>query len=148
MAPSEPPTPRVGRARDYTSAVYGSVLAASVVLGAGTGRSGFALVVILLVSNAIFWVAHVYAETVASVHGGWGFTAIRKGLRHEWPLFFAAIPPAITAVVAGWLFRASEGGIAWAALLAALVELQVWDWRRRGRSRCRAVRSLAPLLST
>ena len=57
--------------QDLTSAVYGSVLAASVIVGAGGGQGGVALAAILLVTGFIFWVAHVYAETVASVHGGW-----------------------------------------------------------------------------
>jgi len=118
--------PVVTPPRDYTSAIYGSVLAASVIVGAGTSRSPWALAVILLVSSAIFWVAHVYAETVGSVHGGWGMAAIRRGLRHEWPMVFAAVPPAVAAIVAGWLFRARDGPVAWAALITAAVELQVW----------------------
>ena len=126
MAASEASTTnRTGR-HDYTSAIYGSVLAASVVLGAGTTRSPWVLGLILVISNAIFWVAHVYAEIVASVQGGWGFAAIGRGLRHEWPLVFAAVPPAVAAVVAGWLFHARELTAAWAALITALVELQVW----------------------
>ena len=126
MATSEASTTSVHGRRDYTSAIYGSVLAASVVLGAGTTRPPWVLALILLISNAIFWVAHVYAETVASVQGGWGVAAIGQGLRHEWPLVFAAVPPAAAAIVAGWLFDAGELAAAWAALITALVELQVW----------------------
>jgi hypothetical protein len=126
LAASQASTPATPHRRDYTSAIYGSVLAASVILGAGAGRSPWVLALILLVSNAIFWVAHVYAEIAASVQGGWGFAAIGRGLRHEWPLAFAAVPPAVAAVAAGVLFHARESVATWAALITALVELQVW----------------------
>ena len=126
MAASEASATNVRGRRDYTSAIYGSVLVASVVVGAGTTRSPWVLALILLISNGIFWVAHVYAEIVASVHGGWGFAAIGRGLHREWPLVFAAVPPAAAAIVAGRLFDAGEPAAAWAALITALVELQVW----------------------
>ena len=58
---------------------------------------------LLIASGLVFWIAHVYAATVASVHGGWHFGAIRTGMAHEWPVAFAAIPPAIAALVAGLL---------------------------------------------
>jgi hypothetical protein len=55
---------------NLTSAVYGSVLAAGVVVGSGDNHGGWSLAVILLVTGFVFWRAHVYAETVASVHSG------------------------------------------------------------------------------
>jgi hypothetical protein len=37
---------------------------------------GMGLAIILLVTGFVFWLVHVYAETVASIHGGWRFRAI------------------------------------------------------------------------
>jgi len=126
LAASQAPITTVPVRRDYTSAIYGSVLAASVIVGAGSSRSPWTLALIVLISNVIFWLAHVYAETVASVHGGWGLSAIRRGLQHEWPMVAAAVPPAVAAVVGGWLFHDRPGTAAWVALITAAVELQVW----------------------
>jgi len=99
--------------RDYTSAVYGSVLAASVIVSAGEARSPVALAVLIVVSGFVFWIAHVYAATVASVHGGW---------------HVAAIPPAIAALVCGWVPAISVANGSWAALIVAIAEQQLWGW--------------------
>jgi len=99
-APESDPAPR---RRDYTSAVYGSVLAATVVVSASDLRSPVALSTLLIVSGIVFWIAHVYAATVAGRHGGWHFGSIREGMKHEWPVAFAAVPPAIAAAICGLL---------------------------------------------
>ena len=114
--------------RDYTSAVYGSVLAASVIVSAGEARSPVALAVLIVVSGFVFWIAHVYAATVASVHGGWRVAAIRTGMQHEWPVAAAAIPPAIAALVCGWVPAMSVANGSWAALIVAIAEQQLWGW--------------------
>ena len=116
----------ISQTRDYTSAVYGSVLAATVVVSSGYHRSPVSLAVLLVVSGVVFWLAHVYAATVATVHGGWRAPAVRTGLAEEWPVAAVAIPPALAALVCGWL--APNGAIVavWAALVMALVEQQVW----------------------
>ncbi len=116
------------RGRDYTSAVYGSVLAATVVVSAGDLRSPAALSVLLLVSGVVFWLAHVYAATVAGRHGGWHAGAIRAGMRHEWPVAFAAVPPAIAAAVCGLIPEVTVGGGVWVALAVAIIEQQLWGY--------------------
>ncbi len=123
-----PGHPATTGGRDYTSAVYGSVLAATVVVSAGDLRSPAALTVLLLVSGVVFWTAHVYAATVAGRHGGWHAGSIRAGLRHEWPVAFAAVPPAIAAAVCGLIpdISANDGG--WVALAVAIGEQQLWGY--------------------
>jgi hypothetical protein len=127
-ANAEQNDPSATSGRDYTSAVYGSVLAATVVVSAGDLRSPAALAVLLLVSGVVFWLAHVYAATVAGRHGGWHAGAIRAGMHHEWPVAFAAVPPAIAAAVCGLIpgITATEG--VWAALAVAIVEQQLWGY--------------------
>jgi hypothetical protein len=114
--------------RDYTSAVYGSVLAATVVVSAGDLRSPAALSTLLIVSGIVFWIAHVYAATVAGRHGGWHIGSIREGMKHEWPVAFAAVPPAIAAAVCGLLPDISRTDGVWAALIVAIGEQQLWGY--------------------
>ncbi len=116
------------RARDYTSAVYGSVLASTVIVSSGELRAPGMLALLLVVSGVVFWFAHVYAMTVAAVHGGWQVGAIGAGLRHEWPVAFAAIPPAIAALVCGSVPNLSVTDGVWAALAVAIVEQQIWGY--------------------
>ncbi len=125
---STPAARRPHKQHDYTSAVYGSVLAASVIVSAGDARSPVSLAVLVVVSGFVFWIAHVYAATVASVHGGWHVAAIRTGMQHEWPVAAAAIPPAIAALVCGWIPAVSVADGAWAALVVAIAEQQMWGW--------------------
>jgi hypothetical protein len=120
--------PRPPYQRDYSSAVYGSVLAATVVVSAGDLRAPGVLALLLIVTGVVFWFAHVYAATVAGVHGGWQAGAIRAGLRHEWPVAFAAVPPAIAAIVLGFLPNISVRDGVWAALIVAIVEQQLWGY--------------------
>jgi hypothetical protein len=114
--------------RDYTSAVYGSVLAATVVVSVGDLRQPAPLAFLLLASGVVFWIAHVYAATVAGTHGGWHPGSIRAGMRHEWPVAFAAVPPAIAAAICGLLPGISITGGVWAALIVALGEQQLWGY--------------------
>ena len=123
------PAPLVGRpprGHDYTPAVYGSVLAASVIVSSGESRGPLTLAVLLMISGIIFWLAHVYAATVASVHGGWHTAAIRTGMRREWPVAAAAIPPAVAALASGWIPDISPSDGIWVAFLVAVVEQQLW----------------------
>jgi len=116
------------RSTNYTSAVYGSVLAATVIVSAGDLRSPLTLAILLLASGLTFWFAHVYAATVAGVHGGWQLGSIWTGMRHEWPVAFAAIPPAIAALTAALIPAVSVTDGVWAALIVAIVEQQLWGY--------------------
>ncbi len=139
-----PATPSSRRPTDFTSAVYGSVVAGTVIVSAGPVPP-LALSLLLVVSGIVFWLAHVYALTVANVHGGWEFRAIRKGLRKEWPVAFAAIPPAVAALTAALFRNLSPTDGAWIALVVAIIEQQVWGYaatRRSGMSGLAMVRAI------
>ena len=114
--------------QNYAAAVYGSVLASTVVISAGDLRAPLTLAVLLITSGLVFWIAHVYAATVASVHGGWHYGAIRTGMAHEWPVAFAAVPPAVAALISGLLPNVSVTDGVWAALIVALAEQQLWGY--------------------
>ncbi len=70
----------------------------------------------------------MYAATVAGVHGGWRLGSIRTGMREEWPVAFAAVPPAIAALAAAIIPRFSVTDGVWAALIVAIVEQQLWGY--------------------
>jgi hypothetical protein len=116
------------RPQNYAAAVYGSVLASSVVISAGDLRQPVTLAALLVTSGLVFWIAHVYAATVASVHGGWHYGAIRTGMAHEWPVAFASIPPAAAALVAGLIPSVTLSEGVWAALIVAIAEQQLWGY--------------------
>lgn len=132
-AARRPAGPGRRRQADFTSAVYGSVVAGTVIVSAGP-MPAIGLSVLLVVSGVVFWLAHVYAITVANVHGGWELGAIRKGLRKEWPVAFAAIPPALAALTAAFFPDITTTDGAWIALVVAIVEQQIWGYAAVRRS--------------
>jgi hypothetical protein len=88
---------------DYVGAVYGSLLAASVV--AGTGADGeplrpLDLAALLLGTGVAFFVAHVYAQVAGAPGTAWR-DGVRRSAVREWPLVQAAFPPAVVAVLGG-----------------------------------------------
>ncbi|WP_127503904.1 hypothetical protein [Actinoplanes solisilvae] len=117
----------------YSGAVYGSLLAASVVVGAASGGHGelefrpIKLAALLVVTGSVFWLTHAYAALAGERlrHRAPDPREIRHVLRHEWPLLQAALPPAVAAVVLG-LLGASDTAAAWAALIVAIVAQVGW----------------------
>jgi hypothetical protein len=115
---------------DYTGAVYGSLLAASVIIGASPGEHPApppSLVAVLLATGLVFWLAHVYARLTGDRVRGieWRWTEIRSVGAAEWPLVQAAFPPAAMAC-AGWLLGLADATTAWLALLVALAGQVGW----------------------
>lgn len=121
-------TSRTVRA-DYSGAIYGSLLAASVVVGAGSAGIVPArnLAVLVLATGLVFWVAHVYA-TLLGGQREHPFRSTRDTLeacREEWPLVQAAVPPAVVAFT--WsLWGGSDPTAAWLALATAVTEQVGW----------------------
>jgi hypothetical protein len=114
--------------RDYTSGVYGSILAATVVVSAGDLRSPVALALLLVVSGLVFWLAHAYAATVSARHGGWSLASVRAALRHEWPVAVACLLPAAAASVCALVPQFTPANGVWVALAVAIVEQQLWGY--------------------
>jgi len=116
---------------NYTGAIYGSLLAASVVVGAGAGGDidlpPLRLAALLAATGLVFWLAHAYARLVGDRihHAALTWPEIRRVARHEWPLFQTALPPAAAALLVGML-GASNAAAGWAALTVAIVEQVGW----------------------
>lgn len=130
------------RARtDYTGGVYGSMLAASVVIGAGTLGSfpRAELVALLLVTGLVFWVAHVHAQLFGArlTQHALDRRTVLHVCRDEWPIVNAAVPPAV-AVAVSPLLGLDVSGAAWLAVSVAVAGQVGWSVaaaRRAGASR-------------
>ncbi|MEV7993344.1 hypothetical protein AB0O67_15895 [Streptomyces sp. NPDC086077] len=115
---------------DYTGGVYGSMLAASVVVGAGTLGSfpRVELVVLLLLTGVVFWIAHVYAQLFGArlAQQRLDRRVIRHVCRDEWPIVKAAVPPA-AAVAVSPLLGLDEQGAVWLSLGVAVAGQVGWS---------------------
>ncbi|MEI8412271.1 MULTISPECIES: hypothetical protein [unclassified Kribbella] len=115
---------------DYAGAIYGSLLAASVVAGTGPGQEPphpGELIALLLATGVVFWLSHVYAHLVGERSSGMLPSArrFRAVARQDWPIVQAAVPPAM-AVGVGVLLGMSDAGAAWLALLVAVGSQLGW----------------------
>ncbi|MFE9425724.1 hypothetical protein ACFYNO_22460 [Kitasatospora sp. NPDC006697] len=112
---------------DYAGAVYGSLLAASVVAASGVhgAHPRLSLVVLLLVTGVVFWLAHVYARLTGEREAGRTVTwrAAREVGRHEWSIVEAAALPALAVLVSPWL---GDAETAWLALGVAVAQQVLW----------------------
>ncbi|MEU2931032.1 hypothetical protein ABZ636_39490 [Streptomyces sp. NPDC007251] len=117
---------------DYTGAVYGSLLAASVVVGAGTGSLGsrprLELVLLLLGTGLVFWAAHVFARLFGArvMYVPVSAREIRRACVTEWPIVTAAVPPAVAVSVTPLLGIGPRGAL-WLALGVALAGHVGWS---------------------
>jgi hypothetical protein len=89
------------RAGDAASAVYGTILAASLLIA--VGGSPTAMLATIVVTALVFWIAHVHVELLRTVvrrgeHVSWAHA--RHALAHEWPLAQAALTPMAPLVLA------------------------------------------------
>ena len=115
---------------EFAGAVYGSLLAASVIVGStaeGGPPSAAELATLLICTGVVFWLTHVYAQVASRGYPArplsWG--NLRTVARDEWPLAQASIPPAVAAVFVSGL-GASDRTAAWTALGVAVVSQVAW----------------------
>jgi hypothetical protein len=114
---------------DATGAVYGSLLAASVIVGQAPLQEyvpPLELAIILLATGVVFWLVHVYSRSLGHyvVDGRFHGHRLAHNMREESPIILAAIPPAVAAVLVGALANASVA--AWWAFFVALAGQLVW----------------------
>ncbi|MFH8660892.1 hypothetical protein [Streptomyces afghaniensis] len=126
---------------DYTGGVYGSMLAASVVIGAGSLGSlpRTELVLLLLLTAVVFWIAHVHAQLFGArlAQRTPDRRVVLRVCREEWPIVKAAVPPA-AAVAVSPLLGLDVRGTLWLALSVAVAGQIGWSVaaaRRAGASR-------------
>ena len=128
VVPSEAGT-RWHERLDATGAVYGSLLAASVIVGQAPLREPvppIELAIILLTTGVVFWLVHVYSRSLGHyvVDGRIHRHRLTHIMREESPIVVAAVPPAVTALVVGAI--ADPAAAAWCAFLIALAGQVIW----------------------
>ncbi|MEU0717782.1 hypothetical protein ABZ498_11440 [Streptomyces lavendulocolor] len=126
---------------DYTGGVYGSMLAASVVIGAGSlgDFPRVELVLLLLLTGLVFWIAHVHAQLFGArlARQAPDRRVVLRVCREEWPIVKAAVPPA-AAVAVSPLIGLDVLGALWLALGVAVAGQVGWSVaaaRRAGATR-------------
>ncbi|MEU3985363.1 hypothetical protein AB0F77_35780 [Streptomyces sp. NPDC026672] len=119
------------RARaDYTGGVYGSMLAASVIIGVGSAGQvrRTELVVLLLLTGVVFWLAHVHAQLFGArlAQRSLDRRIVLHVMRDEWPIVKAAVPSAVAVAVSPLLGLGIEGSL-WLALAVAVAGQVGWS---------------------
>jgi hypothetical protein len=110
--------------------LYGTVLVLAVIIALSKSGKAEASVLLggILITSLVFWVVHVYADTlaarIAAPERGWKELA-RRHARHELPILEAAIGPAIPLLLgtAGVLSRQTAS---WCAIVVCLLGLLGW----------------------
>jgi hypothetical protein len=124
----EPTTKNLGRRR--AAGIYGAIVTAAILDTAGGHVSTAALVISVVVTLLVYWVAEEYAEVLGEqVEGGrlpsrayiWG------ALTATWPMVSASFLPLLALLLAR-LAGASELTAANVGLVAAVILLTVHGW--------------------
>lgn len=136
---------------DVAGAIYGSLLAASTIVGtsatATIDTKPWQLAGALVVTSGVFWLMHAYVRMVGielPQHGSWA-RAARRGAREELPILAAVVPP-LVAIAVAVAARQVGDRVGWIALWASLAGMVFWTWvavRRAHARRSVAVLSLA-----
>ncbi|MCX4911025.1 hypothetical protein [Streptomyces sp. NBC_00878] len=115
---------------DYTGGVYGSMLAASVIVGAGSlgDFPRLEMVLLLLLTGVVFWIAHVHAELFGArlAEQSLDRGVVLRVCRDEWPIVDAAVPPAVALAVSPLLGLDLSGSL-WLALAVAVAGQVGWS---------------------
>jgi hypothetical protein len=126
--PPEPMAGRVGRRR--AAGIYGAIITAAILAAVGGHLPTVALVVSVVVTLLVYWLAEEYAELLGEqVVGGRLPTRayIREALAETWPMVTASYLPLLALVLAK-LAGATASAAADAGLITAIVLLVAHGW--------------------
>lgn len=130
-----------GEGARMAGAIYGTLLVTAVVAGLSadptmSARNGL---VAALVTSAVFWVAHVYADLLAlRLERGARprREAVMEVIGREWPMV-QAVWPAVVMLALGWIGVLQRDTAYWLAVLAGVAAMAVWGftyaWREGAR---------------
>lgn len=116
--------------RRHAAGIYGAVITAAIIAAVGGKVPTSALVVSVVVTLMVYWLAEEYAELLGEqVHGGKVPTGvhIREALAETWPMVSASAAPLLALVVAR-LAGASVSVAANVGLSVAIAVLVIHGW--------------------
>jgi hypothetical protein len=123
-------TPEGVRDAPRSGGLYGTVLVLAVIIALSKSGKASASILLggILITSLVFWLVHVYADTLAARIGaperGWMELA-RHHARHELPILEAPIGPSIPLLL-GTAGVLSRNAASWAAIGVCLVGLFGW----------------------
>jgi len=118
------------RGRRRAAGIYGAIITAAILDTAGGHLPTAAVVVAVVVTLLVYWLAEEYAEILGqqAEHGHLpSWAAIRGPLVARWPMVSASFLPLLALLLAR-LAGASAGGAANIGLVAAIVLLTFHGW--------------------
>jgi hypothetical protein len=124
----EPAAENLGRRR--AAGIYGAIITAAILDTAGGHLPTVALVVAVVVTLVVYWLAEEYAELLGEQAGGGrlpGRSAIRGALAATWPMVSASYAPLLALLLAR-VAGASAVAAANVGLAAAIVLLTFHGW--------------------
>jgi hypothetical protein len=135
--------------RDAVSGIYGTIVATSIVAGLSESHdlSPAQAMEIVVVSQAVLWLGHAYAQWLSQKVESNDSGARRLILTalYEWPVLRAAVPAAF-AIALWWFGLVSEARAYWLAIGLGIGELAMLGFRfgrRLGQSAARAAGTAA-----
>jgi hypothetical protein len=130
--PGSEATARPSRRRvfapDSAGGIYGTIAAMAVIAGAAADPAHGKALGLTLATLLVFWLAHVYAQTLAHHLRGRmrpDWAAVRAAMAEEWPLLEGPVPM-LALLVLGQLGVLQERQAVRLALWLGVVELVTW----------------------
>ncbi len=124
----EPAAENLGRRR--AAGIYGAIITAAILDTAGGHLPTVSLVVAVMVTLLVYWLAEEYAELLGEQAGNGrlpSWAAIRAALTATWPMVSASYAPLLVLLLAR-LAGASAPAAANIGLVAAIVLLTFHGW--------------------
>ena len=109
------------------SAIYGILLVSALIVVTGRGQDGWQVLLRVAATVVIFWVAHVFANLLASIGRSDDFrptTALAHGISETSGMLLAALVP-LVIILLGALRLVSNNSAEWAALWVNVTLLAV-----------------------
>ena len=116
--------------KSRAAGIYGAIITAAIVDTAGDRMPTDALIIAVVVTLLVYWLAEEYAELLGEHVGGGRlptWSQVRAGLVSTWPMVSASFAP-LLAVVLATLAGASALTAANVGLVAAMVLLTIHGW--------------------
>ena len=108
------------------AAIYGLIVTAAVIASAGGHLTTGTLVLAVVVTLVVYWLAEEYAELISSSQTP-GWSQIRSALRRKWPMVSASYTP-LAALLCARLVGATATTAAFVALGVTLATLTYYGW--------------------